>query len=278
MEILDGKKIKEEILYELKEKVSLLNEKLGLTVIQVGNDDASNVYINQKKKMCEYIGYNFNHIKLHENIKKEEVIKIITELNNNKEVTGILLQLPISKHLDENEIINYIDSNKDVDGLTDINIGKLIHNKKCLIPCTPLGIITLLDKYKINIEGKNIVVIGRSILVGKPISNLLINKGATVTICNSKTTNLKDKTKDKDIIISATGKCNLIKEDMVKENAIIIDVGITRDENNKLHGDVDFENVKEKTSYITPVPGGVGPMTIACLAINILNAYEIQKN
>ena len=274
--ILDGKKIKEEILDELKNKVSCLDKKPNLCVIQVGNDPASDVYIKQKEKMCSYIGYNFIHKKLDENITQEKILSIIDELNNDDDITSILVQMPIPNHLDSKEIQNRVFKEKDVDGLNDDNIIDLINKKDSLIPCTAYGIIELLDRYKISVEGKDIVIIGRSFLVGMPLFHLLENKNATVTLCHSKTKNLKEKTLHADILVVAVGKKHLVTEDMVKDDAIVIDVGINR-ENNKLYGDVDFDNIKNKASYITPVPGGVGPMTIASLAKNVLKSQEIQK-
>lgn len=276
MKILDGKKLKEEILESLKNEVKKLDINPYLVVIQVGNNEASNVYIKQKEKMCEFIGYKFLHKKFVENITENELIDEINKLNNNASVNGILIQMPLPSHINAKTIQNSVIKEKDVDGLNDGNIIDLINNKDSLIPCTAYGVLELLDKYKINVEGSNVVIVGRSSLVGMPLFHLLENKDATVTLCHSKTKNLKEKTKNADILISAVGKKHLIKEDMVKEGAIVIDVGITK-ENNKLYGDVDFENVKEKALYITPVPGGVGPMTIASLAKNVLKAYKTQK-
>ena len=275
--ILDGKIVKKEILDNLKEEVLKLQEKPKLVVIQVGNNESSNIYINQKIKMCNSVGYTYEHIKLNDNVKTEEVITIIDELNKDNSVNGILVQMPLPSHLDEKIIQNRINEYKDVDGLTDINSGKLLHKKECLSPCTPLGIIELLKRYNINIEGKNIVVLGRSILVGKPLANMLINENATVTVCHSKTQNIEEHTKRADILIVAIGSPKKITKDMVKEKSIIIDVGITKVDN-QIYGDVDFENVKDKVKYITPVPGGIGQMTVAMLAKNILKAYKLQKN
>lgn len=271
--ILDGKKIRNEILDELRDKIKDLH--LSLAVIQVGNDEASNVYIKQKRKVCENLNINFNHLKLDNNITEEEVLTIIRKLNNDN-TTGILLQLPIPKHLDEVKLQNEIDYKKDVDGLNYINVNKLINKEECLLPCTAKGIITLLKKYQIKIESQNVVVVGRSNLVGKPVSNLFLNENATVTICHSKTKDLSKITKEADILVVATGIKNLITKDVVKENSIIIDVGINKI-NNKLYGDVDYENVKELVSYITPVPGGIGPMTICSLAENLYEAYLLQN-
>ena len=276
--LLDGKEVKLKVLKELKEKLSLLDEKLGLVVIQVGDDPASNVYVRQKNKMAENLGYNFNHIKLESNITEEELLNIIKELNNNDSVDGILVQMPIPKNLNARKIQNAILPDKDVDGLTDINMGKLVHNRNTLVPCTPMGIIDLLDHYNIPIEGKNVVVIGRSDLVGKPMATLMTNRNATVTLCHSKTKNLEFYTQNADILVAAIGIPKYIKKEMIKEGAVIIDVGINRLEDNTLCGDVDFDNVKDKASYITPVPGGVGQMTVAELALNTYKAHVLRKS
>lgn len=276
--LLDGKEVKLKVLKELKEKLSLLDEKLGLVVIQVGDDPASNVYVRQKNKMAENLGYNFNHIKLESNITEEELLNIIEELNNNDLVDGILVQMPIPKTLNAKKIQNAILPDKDVDGLTDINMGKIVHNRKALAPCTPMGIIDLLDYYNISIEGKNVVIIGRSDLVGKPMATLMTNRNATVTLCHSKTKNLEFYTKNADILVAAIGIPKYIKKEMIKEGAVIIDVGINRLEDNTLCGDVDFDNVKDKASYITPVPGGVGQMTVAELALNTYKAHVLRKS
>ena len=269
--ILDGKKLKERRLLELKQKVSNLNKKLSLVVIQVGDDEASNIYVNQKKKMCEYVGYNFIHSKLDINITEKELLNIIDRYNKDNAITGILVQLPLPKHINPVLIQNKIQYNKDVDGMSDINMGRLVHNRECLVSCTPKGIVNLLNDYNINISGKHIVIIGRSNLVGKPLFHLLLNNDATITITHSKTNNLSSITNKADILIVAVGKKHLITADMVKDGAIVVDVGINR-ENNKLYGDVDFDNVSKKASYITPVPGGIGPMTVCELAYNIYDA------
>lgn len=276
MTILDGKSLKNKILDELKQEISTYNQKPSLTVIQIGDDEASNVYIKQKENMCNFIDYEFNHIKLDTDIKEEKVLNIIEQLNNNDNVTSVLIQMPIPKHLDYKKIQNKVHPLKDVDGLSNQNIANLINNEEGLFPCTALGVIELLNNYNISVEGNDITIVGRSNLVGMPLFHILNNMNATVTLCHSKTKDLKDKTKGADILIVATGKKHLIKEDMVKANAIIIDVGINK-ENGNLYGDVDFNTIKEKASYITPVPGGVGPMTIAMLAKNILKSYKLQK-
>lgn len=277
MTILDGKNLKSKILEDLKQTVYELKEKPSLTVIQIGNDEASNVYIKQKENMCNLVGYNFNHIKLEDTTTEENVLQVIEELNTDDNTNAILVQMPIAKHLNCKKIQNKINPLKDVDGLTYENKVKLINHEEGLFPCTALGVIELLNNYNISVEGKDITIIGRSDLVGMPLFHILNNMNATVTLCHSKTKNLGEKTKNADILIVATGKKHLIKENMIKENSVIIDVGINK-ENNKLYGDVDFDNIKDKVSYITPVPGGVGPMTIAMLAKNILKAYKMQKN
>ena len=274
--IIDGKKAKAEIIEELKKEVKHFMIKPCLAVIQIGDDPASNTYINAKAKACDEIGIYFKHIKFTENTKEIEVINKIVELNNDEYVHGILLQLPLPEGFNADKLINYIARNKDVDGLTDINLGKLFNNKPCLISCTPQGIMKLLEQENVEIEGKNVTIVGRSNLVGKPLIGLMLNKNATVTICHSKTENLSKHTKNADILIVAVGKKHFIKENMVKEDAVVIDVGINK-EDGKLYGDVDFTNVKTKVSKITPVPGGVGPMTVAMLMTNVINAYQKQQ-
>ena len=276
MIILDGKSIKNQILDNIRLEVIKLKDKPKLVVIQVGDDPASCVYVNQKKKMAEYVGYNFEHINLPESVSEDEVIKIIDKLNEENGVDGILVQMPLPNHLNSKIIQNRIIPSKDVDGLTDINTGKLVHNCASLISCTPKGIVDLLDAYKIEIRGKHVVIVGRSDLVGKPLVNLLLNRDATVSICHSKTKDLSMITKLADILIVAIGKKEFIDESMIKDKSIVIDVGINRVDN-KLYGDVKFDTVSKKASYITPVPGGVGPMTIAELAKNVLCAYKINR-
>lgn len=271
--IIDGKKIRDQILDELKKQVKQYMIKPCLAVIQIGDDEASNTYIKSKEKACNDIGIYFKHIKFTETTKEIEIINKILELNNDEYVHGILLQLPLPEGFNQDKLINYIARNKDVDGLTDINIGKIFNNKPGLVSCTPQGIMRLLEEEKIELAGKNVTIVGRSNLVGKPLLGLMLNKDATVTICHSKTENLKKHTKNADILVVAVGKKHFITEDMVKEDAIVIDVGINR-ENNKLYGDVDFSNVKTKVQKITPVPGGVGPMTVAMLMQNVIKAYE----
>ena len=271
--IIDGKKIRNEILDELKKQVKQYMIKPCLAVIQIGDDEASNTYIKSKEKACNEIGIYFKHIKFSETTKEIEVINKILELNNDEYVHGILLQLPLPSGFNQDKLINYIARNKDVDGLTDINIGKIFNNKPGLVSCTPQGIMKLLECENVDVAGKNVTIVGRSNLVGKPLLGLMLNKDATVTICHSKTENLKKHTKNADILVVAVGKKHFITEDMVKEDAIVIDVGINR-ENGKLYGDVDYDKVKAKVKKITPVPGGVGPMTVAMLMSNVISSYE----
>lgn len=274
--VLDGKSVKKIILDEIKEEVNNLSVKPKLVVVQVGNNEASNVYIKQKKNMCEYVGYDYEHIKLEGNATEEDVIGVIDKLNNDEKVNGILVQLPLPDNMDSNKIINSISYLKDVDGLTDINNGMLFHGKDALYSCTPYGVMELLMRYNISVSGKNVVIVGRSDLVGKPMAMMMLGKNATVTICHSKTKNLCEHTKNADILIVAVGKSNFITNDMVKEDTVVIDVGINRCESG-LCGDVMYESVKDKCMYITPVPGGVGQMTVAMLSKNVLKAYEMQN-
>ena len=271
--IIDGKLVKNIKKEKLIQKVNKLNQKLTLVVVSVGDDLASSIYIKQKEKLAKEIGYNF--INLHyDYIEEGELIEKIHELNNNREVTGIIVQLPLPKYLNKEKIINEINYLKDIDGLTNINLIKLIKKEDCLIPCTPLGIINLLDYYKIDIK-KNIVIIGRSNLVGLPLFHLLLNKDATVTLCHSKTNDLNSITKNADILIVAVGKKELIKKEMIKKDAIIIDVGINR-YNNKIYGDVSSDCTLV-ARLMTPVPGGVGPMTVITLMENVYKAYSLQN-
>lgn len=276
LKLLDGKVVKTMALEGLKKLVNEIERPLGLTVIQVGDNASSNIYIKQKRKMAEFLEFNFNHIKLEDDVTLEEILKIIDELNNDEEVDGILVQMPVPEHLDSKVIQNAINPLKDVDGLTDINMGKLVHKKECLVPCTALGIMELLNYYNISVTSKNVVVVGRSDLVGRPVAELLINSSATVTLCHSKTKDLASITRGADILIVAVGKSRLITKDMVKDGAVVIDVGINKLEDGSLCGDVDFENVKDKCSYITPVPGGVGQMTVLELGFNTYKAYLLR--
>lgn len=274
MKILDGKLVSDFLKENLKNDVELLVRKPKLVVIQVGDNQASNVYIRNKEKVAFQLGIHFDHLKYEEDVLEDEIILKIKELNADNEVDGIIVQLPLSKHFNVDKIINSIADKKDVDGLTTVNIGKLFSGQDGFISCTPLGIMKLFDYYKINLEGKKVTIVGKSNLVGKPLIELCLRKGATVSVCHSKTISLKEMTENADILISATGVSNLISKDMIKKDAIIIDVGINRDENNKIVGDVNYLDVIDKVAYITPVPGGVGPMTIAMLYSNLLQAYQ----
>ncbi len=277
--LIDGKKISQEIKDELKEEVSKLRSKgreITLAVILVGEDPASQVYVRNKQIACEYVGINSKTYNLPEDTLQEELLKLIDGLNNNVRVNGILVQLPLPKHIDENLIIKNISPLKDVDGFHPENVGKLSIGQSGFVSCTPAGIIELLKRYKIEIEGKHCLVIGRSNIVGKPMAMLLLGENGTVTVCHSKTKDLKNLTKQADILVSAIGKAKFINKEYIKEGAVIIDVGMNRDENNKLCGDVDFDSVKDHVKAITPVPGGVGPMTIAMLLNNCVESVKIQ--
>jgi methylenetetrahydrofolate dehydrogenase (NADP+)/methenyltetrahydrofolate cyclohydrolase len=274
--IIDGRltstNIKEEIKLEV-DKLIEKNERVpGLAVIIVGDDPASKVYVNSKIKSCNALGIYSEEYILDDKISEEKLLEIIEKLNNKTEIDGILVQLPLPKHIDEDKIIEAISAEKDVDGFHPINLGKLIIGKNTFKSCTPYGIIELLKRYDVELMGKDIVVVGRSNIVGKPLSIMLTNESATVTLCHSKTKDIRAKTLTADIIIVAVGRENFLTEDMVKDGAIIIDVGINRNSLGKLCGDVDFENVSKKSSLITPVPGGVGPMTIAMLMKNTLKS------
>ena len=269
--IINGKELATKIRENLKAEVEKLKKKgilPKLAVIMVGNDSASAVYVRNKSKACNEIGIEFEEFLLPENTTREELLGLIEKINNRKDVNGILLQSPIPKHLDIR------DYKKDVDGFHPINVGKLAIGEDCFISCTPAGVMKMLEEYNIEIEGKHAVVIGRSNIVGKPLAQCLLNKNATVTTCHSRTRNLKEMTKQADILVAAIGKPKFVTEDMVKDNAVVIDVGINRNEEGKLVGDVDYQNVEKKVSYITPVPGGVGPMTIAMLMTNVVKAAK----
>lgn len=292
MQIIDGKKTSAEIREELKFKIDSLKEKgkkvPGLVTILVGENPASKVYVNSKIKACAEIGMNSKLEKLDENISQDELLKIIEQYNNDDYFHGILVQLPLPKHIDEDKIIEAINPQKDVDGFHPISVGKLVIGKDTFKSCTPFGIMELIKRYGIETKGKHVVVVGRSNIVGKPIANLLLQKedgaNAVVTICHSAAKDISYFTKQADILIAAIGKANFIKKEMVKDNVVVIDVGINRieDENSKsgykLVGDVDFTEVSEKASFITPVPGGVGPMTIAMLLSNTYKAYSLKEN
>lgn len=274
--VLDGKLVSKEIINNLQEKIAKLNIKIGFAVIWVGNDVASSIYVNNKIKKCESIGIHTELYHLEDTITEEELLKLIDELNNRDNIHGILLQSPIPKHIDINKCFNKISQKKDIDGFSKESCGNLFLGSSTFVACTPKGVMRLLDYYHIPLSGKNVVIINRSNIVGKPLFHLLIEKDATVTMCHSKTINLKEHTKNADIVISAVGKPKFITEDMIKEDAIVIDVGISR-VNDKVVGDVDYENVSKKCSYITPVPGGVGPMTIAMVLENIIEGIEREN-
>lgn len=279
--IIDGKKVSAEV----KEQVRIETEELvkkgikpGLAVIIVGDDPASRVYVNNKKKACEKVGFLSKEFALPATTTQEELLALVNELNEDREINGILCQLPLPKGLDEKAVIEAISPLKDVDAFHASNVGKIMIGDYDFLPCTPAGVMEMLHSYNIPVEGKECVVIGRSNIVGKPMAMLLLHENGTVTITHSRTKNLKEVTKRADILVAAIGKPKFVTADMVKEGAVVIDVGMDRDENGKLCGDVDFETVKEKCSAITPVPGGVGPMTIAVLMKNTLKACKIQNN
>ena len=275
MTLIDGKYVSAKVKEELKEKMIHLTRKPSLAVIRVGDDAASKIYVNLKAKMCEELGINFTEYHLDANIQQEDLMGLIHRLNADEDTTAILLQSPIPYHLNILEAFKAIDPEKDVDGFNPINVGKLALGQAVFAPCTPVGVMTLLKEYNIDIEGKHCVVIGRSNIVGRPMAQLLINSNATVTVCHSKTKNLAEITKTADVVVVAIGKPHYITADMIKEGAVVIDVGINRlPDSNKIVGDVDFENVKDKCSFITPVPGGVGPMTIITLMGNVIKTAE----
>lgn len=273
--IIDGKKISQEIKDELKEKVAKLKEQginICLAVIQVGNNPASTVYVGNKKKACAYVGIESLAYELPEETTEEELLDLVRELNAKKEVHGILVQLPLPKHIDEDKVIKTISPEKDVDGFHPQSVGALSIGQKGFVSCTPAGIIQLLKRSGVEIAGRECVIIGRSNIVGKPMALLLLRENGTVTICHSRTKDLKEVTRRADILVVAIGKAKFVDADYIKEGAVVIDVGMDRDENGKLCGDVDYEAVKEKAGAITPVPGGVGPMTIAMLMHNCVES------
>ena len=275
--ILNGKEVAKKTREGLKSKVEELKKKNifpKLAVIMVGEDGASKIYVRNKSKACEELGIEYEEYLLDENTTQQQLLQLINELNERKDVHGILLQSPVPKHLDINEAFRTISPEKDVDGFNPVNVGKLVLGQDTFISCTPFGVMKLLEEYNIETEGKNAVVIGRSNIVGKPMLQCLLNKHATVTICHSKTENLKEITKKADILVAAIGKAKFVTKDMVKPGAVVIDVGINRNEQGKVCGDVDFNEVEGIASYITPVPGGVGPMTVAMLMENIVKAAK----
>ena len=278
--IIDGKELARKTRSNLKIDCEELKKK-GITpklaVILVGDDKASKVYVRNKNKACEDVGIEFEEHILESEITQKQLIDLIEELNNRKDINGILLQSPIPAHLDINEAFRKIAPEKDVDGFNPVNVGKLSLNQDTFVSCTPYGIMKMFEEYKIDLEGKDVVIIGRSNIVGRPLIQCCLNNNATVTVCHSRTKNLKEHVKRADVVIAAIGKSKFITEDMIKDGAVVIDVGINRGEDGKLTGDVDFENVEKKVSYITPVPGGVGPMTIAMLMNNVIKAAKRQN-
>ena len=279
--IISGKLLSQELKDLMKLQVQELEKKYGrvphLVVILVGNNPSSISYVTGKEKACNYVGIKNTTIKLADTISEEALLSIVNDLNKDDLVDGILVQLPLPKHISESKIIESIDRKKDVDGFHPENVANLWLKQKCTYPCTPKGIIKLLEKAGVDIAGKNAVVVGRSNIVGLPVAKLLLDKNATVTICHSKTPNLMEVTKYADILVVAIGKARFISKEMIKPGAVVIDVGVNRDEQGKLCGDVCFDEVSEIASYITPVPGGVGPMTITCLMENTIEAF-LEKN
>ncbi len=277
--LLDGKATSKRIKDELKERVAVLSQKgktPTLAVVILGEDPASHVYVRSKKRACEYIGIKSLAYELPNETSEEELLNLVHELNNNSDVNGILVQLPLPSHISEEKVIMAIDPKKDVDGFHPISVGNLSTGNQGFISCTPYGIMELLKRYNVSIEGKKCVVVGRSNIVGKPISMLLLRENGTVTICHSKTKNLKEECKQADILIAAIGRAQMITKEYVKEGAVVIDVGMNRLADGTLCGDVDYDNVAAHTSFITPVPGGVGPMTIAMLMSNVVQSAEAE--
>ncbi len=278
MILLDGKKLSQKIQNEIKQDVELLKKASitpGLAVILIGDDPASRVYVKKKAEACKEVGiYSIVH-EMPENIKEETIINTIDLMNKNDSINGILVQLPLPPHINQTKILETIDPKKDVDGFHPFNMGRLVLGLDSFVPCTPLGVMKMFKEYDIDLKGKNVCIVGASNIVGKPMAALLLNAFATVDICHIYTKDLKEHTKKADIVIVGVGKAGLITEDMVKDDAIVIDIGINRLDNGKLVGDVDFENVSKKCSHITPVPGGVGPMTIAMLLSNTIKATKL---
>lgn len=278
--IIDGKSLAKKIREELKEECNELKQENinpKLAVIMVGNDPASKVYVRNKSRACNEIGIDYEEFILEEKTTQEELINLIKKLNNDDSINGILLQSPIPKNLNINEAFKAITYIKDVDGFTPASVGKLCIGEDTFVSCTPYGVMKMFDEYNIDLTGKDVVILGRSNIVGKPLIQCCLQKNATVTVCHSRTKNLTEHTKRADVVISAIGQSKFVKADMVKDGVIIIDVGINRGEDGKITGDVDFENVEKKASYITPVPGGVGPMTIAMLMNNVIKATKEQN-
>ena len=281
MQIIDGKKVSAEVKEQVRQETLRLKEEHGVTpglaVVIVGDDPASRVYVNNKKKACELVGFRSEEYALPASATQEELLDLVHKLNEKEDINGILVQLPLPKHLDDKAVIEAINPVKDVDAFHAVNVGKIMLGEYDFLPCTPAGVMEMLHSYSIPVEGRECVVIGRSNIVGKPMGMLLLHENGTVTICHSRTKNLKEVCARADILVAAVGIPKFVKADMVKEGAVVIDVGMDRDENGKLCGDVDFENVKDKCSFITPVPGGVGPMTIATLMKNTIKACRLQN-
>lgn len=278
--IIDGKELAKKIRANLRVECNDLKQKginVKLAVIMIGNDSASKIYVRNKSRACEDVGIEYEEHLIDMKISQNELIGLIEKLNKDKTINGILLQSPIPSNLDINEAFRTITPEKDVDGFCPVNVGKLVLNQDTFVSCTPYGIMKIFDEYNIDLSGKNVVILGRSNIVGKPLIHCCLNKNATVTTCHSKTKNIKDITKTADILISAIGKAKFVTSEMVKQNVVVIDVGINRLEDGKIVGDVDFDSVKEKASYITPVPGGVGPMTISMLMNNVIKAAKRQN-
>ena len=278
MNIINGKEISASIRAEIKAETEKMSVRPGLAVILVGSDPASQVYVRNKNKACEEVGFYSEMYTLPEETSMEDLLGLIDQLNHSPQIHGILVQLPLPKHLDEEKVILAISPEKDVDAFHPVNVGKIMIGNHSFLPCTPAGVMELLSRSGIDVTGKECVVIGRSNIVGKPQAMLLLHANGTVTVCHSRTKNLAEICARADILVSAIGKAKFVTPDMVKEGAVVIDVGINRDENGKLCGDVDFENVAPKTSFITPVPGGVGPMTITMLMKNTLTAAKNIEN
>lgn len=277
MTLLNGKFVASKLKQKIKNEVDMLTVKPGLAVISIGNDPASQLYVKLKRKIGEELGIHIDEYHFENDVTQEEILDLIDKLNESELIHGILVQTPVPYHLNILEIFNRISPKKDVDGFNPENAGKLAQGQDAFVPCTPLGIMHILEEYNIDIEGKNCVVVGRSNIVGRPMAQLLINANGTVTVCHSKTKEIEKITKLADILIVAVGKPHFIKADMIKENAVVVDVGINRvDGTNKIVGDVDFEKAKDKCSFISPVPGGIGPMTIITLMENLLKAYRNQ--
>ena len=279
-EIIDGKELAKKVRKELKKDVEELKAKginPKLAVIMVGNDPGSTVYVRNKSKACEKVGIEFEEFLFDEKTEEKELLDLIDKLNADDSVHGILLQCPVPKHIDVNKAFRRISPNKDVDGFNPINVGNLTIGEDAFISCTPYGVVKMFEEYNIETEGKRAVILGRSNIVGKPMIQCMLNKNSTVTVCHSRTQNIGEVIKEADIVIAAIGKPNFVKADMVKDGAVVIDVGINRLEDGTITGDVDYEKVAEKASFITPVPGGVGPMTIAMLLNNVVKAAKIEK-